>query len=222
MSYSVTSGNGGNGRFYSFGEELFNSISHGVGTLLAIACCVVAVVFSAFTGDPWKVVSASIYGACMILLFLFSTLYHSLTNPTAKKVFRAFDHLSIFLLIAGSYTPITLVTLRGPLGWTLFGIIWGAAVLGIIFNAISVERFKKFSMVAYVAMGWAALLAIRPLLERVRPAGLLLLIAGGIMYTVGIPFYKKKMIPYMHAVWHLFVLAGALLQFFAIFFYILL
>ena len=210
------------GRFYTLGEELFNSISHGVGVLAAIACCAVIVVFSAFTGDPWKIVSSSVYGACMILLFLFSTLYHSLTNATAKKVFRAFDHLRIFLLIAGSYTPITLVTLRGPLGWTLFGIVWGAAILGIVFNSISVERFKKFSMIAYIATGWAIVMAIGPLVKAIQTPGIVLLAAGGVMYTVGIWFYKKKSVRYMHSIWHLFVLAGALLQYFAILFYIIL
>lgn len=210
------------GRFYTLGEELFNSISHGVGVLAAIACCSVIIVAAAFTGDPWKVVSSSVYGTCMILLFLFSTLYHSLTNATAKKVFRAFDHLGIFLLIAGSYTPITLVTLRGPLGWTLFGIVWGAAVLGIIFNSISVERFKKFSMAAYIATGWAVLMAIVPLVRSIQTPGIVLLAAGGVMYTAGIWFYKKKTVRYMHSIWHLFVLAGALFQYFAILFYIIL
>lgn len=211
-----------NGRFYTLGEELFNSISHGIGVLAAIACCAVIIVFAAFTRDPWKIVSASVYGACMILLFLFSTLYHSLTNSTAKKVFRAFDHLGIFLLIAGSYTPITLVTLRGPLGWTLFGIVWSAATLGIIFNSISVERFKKFSMIAYITTGWAVLLAIVPLVRQLPAPGILLMVLGGAAYTVGIWFYKKKSIRYMHSVWHLFVLAGALLQYFAILFYVIL
>lgn len=210
------------GRNYTLGEELFNSISHGVGALGAIACCAVIVVFAALTRDPWKIVSASVYGACMILLFLFSTLYHSLTNATAKKVFRAFDHLGIFLLIAGSYTPITLVTLRGPLGWTLFGVVWGAAVLGIVFNSISVERFKKFSMIAYIATGWAVVLAIVPLVRSISLPGIILMVIGGLMYTIGIVFYKMKKIRYMHSVWHLFVLAGALFQYFAILFYVIL
>ncbi len=210
------------GRNYTLGEELFNSISHGVGALGAIACCAVIVVFAALTRDPWKIVSASVYGICMILLFLFSTLYHSLTNATAKKVFRAFDHLGIFLLIAGTYTPFTLVTLRGPLGWTLFGVVWGAAVLGIVFNAISVERFKKFSMIAYIATGWAVVLAIVPLVRSIPLPGIILMVIGGLMYTIGIVFYKMKKIRYMHSVWHLFVLAGALFQYFAILFYVIL
>ena len=210
------------GRNYTLGEELFNSISHGVGALGAIACCAVIVVFAALTRDPWKIVSASVYGTCMILLFLFSTLYHSLTNATANKVFRAFDHLGIFLLIAGSYTPITLVTLRGPLGWTLFGVVWGAAVLGIVFNAISVERFKKFSMIAYIATGWTVVLAIVPLVRSIPLPGIILMVIGGLMYTIGIVFYKMKKIRYMHSVWHLFVLAGALFQYFAILFYVIL
>lgn len=223
MSYSVSAGNSGNGKFYTLGEELCNSITHGVGTLLAIACCVVAVVFTSFTGDPWRIVSASVYGACMILLFLFSTLYHSLAHPTAKSVFRKFDHLGIFLLIAGSYTPLTLVAFRGPLGWTLFGMIWIAAILGIVLNSINVERFKRFSMGAYVLMGWAVVIALRPMLQNVEPVGVLLIAIGGLMYTVGIIFYKlQKRVRYMHSIWHLFVLAGALFQFFGIFFYILL
>ena len=218
MSYSISSS-----KFYTLGEEIFNSVSHGIGTLLAIACCAVAVVFTAFTGDPWRIVSASVYGACMIFLFLFSTLYHAIAHKGAKNVLRKFDHLGIFLLIAGSYMPLTLIVFRGVLGWVMFGVIWFAAILGVVLNSINVERFKKFSMITYVLMGWAVIVTLGPLVKSVATGGVTLLAVGGIMYTVGIVFYKlQKKVRYMHSIWHLFVIAGALFQFFGIFFYILL
>ena len=149
--------------FYTLGEEITNSITHGVGAGMAIAGMVVLLVQS---NDVWQVVSSAIYGASMIFLFLMSCLYHALTNPTAKKVFRVFDHTSIFFLIAGTYTPFTLVTLRGWVGWTVFGVVWGVAVVGIVLNSISVERFKKISMVGYIASGWCVIAAIVPLVRR--------------------------------------------------------
>ena len=141
-----------NKKQYTLGEEIFNSVSHGAGALLAIAGCVVLIVFSAIYGGAWEVVSASFYGATLIILYTMSTLYHALTNPKAKRVFRILDHNTIFLLIAGTYTPYTLVSIRGALGWTIFGIIWGVAILGITLNSVNLEKFKKFSMICYVAM----------------------------------------------------------------------
>ena len=185
--------------FYTLGEEITNSITHGVGAGMAIAGMVVLLVQS---NDVWQVVSSAIYGASMIFLFLMSCLYHALTNPTAKKVFRVFDHTSIFFLIAGTYTPFTLVTLRGWVGWTVFGVVWGVAVVGIVLNSISVERFKKISMVGYIASGWW-------------------LILGGVFYTAGVLFYRKKGVRFMHAFWHFFVLAGAVLHYFCILFYVI-
>ena len=178
MSYSIGSPKG-NGKLYTVGEEIFNSVTHGVGTLLATVCCSVAIVFAAFSGDPWKIVSASVYGACMIFLFLCSTLYHAVTYEKAKSILRKFDHLGIFLLIAGSYTPLTLVVFRGVLGWILFGVIWFAAILGVVLNSINVDRYKKFSMITYVLMGWTVVVTLKPLIENVDRAGIILLAVGG-------------------------------------------
>ena len=204
--------------FYTLGEEITNSITHGVGAGMAIAGMVVLLVQS---NDVWQVVSSAIYGASMIFLFLMSCLYHALTNHTAKKVFRVFDHTSIFFLIAGTYTPFTLVTLRGWVGWTVFGVVWGVAVVGIVLNSISVERFKKISMVGYIASGWCVIAAIVPLVRRMALPGVILLILGGVFYTAGVLFYRKKGVRFMHAFWHFFVLAGAVLHYFCILFYVI-
>ena len=204
--------------FYTLGEEITNSITHGVGAGMAIAGMVVLLVQS---NDVWQVVSSAIYGASMIFLFLMSCLYHALTNPTAKKVFRVFDHTSIFFLIAGTYTPFTLVTLRCWVGWTVFGVVWGVAVVGIVLNSISVERFKKISMVGYIASGWCVIAAIVPLVRRMALPGVILLILGGVFYTAGVLFYRKKGVRFMHAFWHFFVLAGAVLHYFCILFYVI-
>lgn len=206
---------------YTLGEELCNAISHGIGTVLAVTACVLCIVRAALHGDAWCVVSASVYGATLIILYCMSTLYHSFTNKTAKGVFRIFDHTCIYLLIAGSYTPITLVTIRSALGWVIFGIVWGVAVLGIVLNSVSIEKFKKFSMVSYIVMGWAVVLGIVPLIKQMHSGGLKLLVIGGVCYTVGIVFYALKKFKYMHSVWHLFVLAGSIVQFFAIYLYVL-
>ena len=204
--------------FYTLGEEITNSITHGVGAGMAIAGMVVLLVQS---NDVWQVVSSAIYGASMIFLFLMSCLYHALTNPTAKKVFRVFDHTSIFFLIAGTYTPFTLVTLRGWVGWTVFGVVWGVAVVGIVLNSISEERIKKISMVGYIASGWCVIAAIVPLVRRMALPGVILLILGGVFYTAGVLFYRKKGVRFMHAFWHFFVLAGAVLHYFCILFYVI-
>ncbi len=206
---------------YTLGEEIANSVTHGIGALLAVAGCVILIVFAAFTGDPYKIVSASIFGASLIILFSMSTLYHSLTNPTAKYVFRIFDHTSIFILIAGTYTPLTLVTLRGVWGWSIFGIVWASAILGIVFNAISIERFKKFSMISYLASGWCIIAAIFPLIQRLDSTGVVFLVIGGVCYTGGLLFYSLNKIRYMHSIWHLFVLAGAIFHYFCILFYVI-
>lgn len=207
---------------YTLGEELVNAISHGIGFLLSIAALVLCVVFSSIHGNPTAVVASSIYGSALIILYLMSTLYHSLKVNNAKRVFNIMDHCSIFLLIAGSYTPYVLITLKGAVGWTLFGIIWGAAILGIVLNAVDLNKFKKISMVAYLLMGWAVIFAFKPLCESLSMPGLIFLVLGGLSYTVGAIFYglgKKKR--YMHSVFHFFVLAGSILQFFSIFLYVI-
>ena len=204
---------------YTVGEEIANAITHGVSALCALVGTMFLLVQA--RDDPWRIVGCAIYGASMILLFTMSCLYHALTAPRAKRVMRVFDHTSIFLLIAGTYTPITLVPLRGWVGWLLFGIVWSASIVGIVLNAISIERFKKFSMWCYIATGWSVVIAAVPVTQLVPWQGLLLLLLGGIAYTVGTLFYRKKNIPYFHTVWHLFVFAGALLQYLSILLYMI-
>lgn len=214
-------------RQYTKGEEIFNGVTHAVGGGLGLIFMIVGIVFAALYNDGYAIVSMVIYGLCMILLYTMSTIYHFLRPNRAKKVFRVFDHCSIFLLIAGTYTPFCLVALRnsGAWGWTLFGVIWLFAVIGIALNATSMNHkmVKIFSMIAYLAMGWSAIIAIVPLLNVLPMTGFWLLVGGGMAYTVGAVFYlfgKKK--KYIHSVWHLFVLAGTILHFFAILFYVVL
>lgn len=220
-------------KLYTLGEEIFNSVSHGIGAGLSVAGLVIMVVFSAVQGDPWKVVGSAIFGASLIILYTMSTLYHSFTNPTAKKVFRIFDHSTIFILIAGTYTPITLVTMRSVnkgLAWTIFGILWGLTVIGIVLNSINLEKFKKISLVCYVIMGWSIIMAVNPLIISpiknhtpfpIPLGGMIFLLIGGIFYTVGIIFYKMKSVKYMHSIWHLFTVAGSVFHFFAILLYVI-
>lgn len=203
---------------YTLGEEIFNSVSHGVGALLSIAGTAVLIVMAAIYNDAWAVVSVSIFGASLIILYTMSTLYHAITHPKGKAFFRIMDHNTIFFLIAGTYTPITLVPLRGPLGWVLFGIVWGAAILGIVFNSIDLEKFRKPSVVCYVLMGWVIVIAVKPMLETVNRLSLLFLLIGGLFYTVGIIFYTKKKVKYFHSVWHLFTVAGSVFHYFSVLF----
>lgn len=207
---------------YTLGEEIFNSISHGAGTLLAIGGTAVLIVLSAIYSTPWAVVSSAIYGASLIILYTMSTLYHAITNNTTKKFFRIMDHNTIFFLIAGTYTPITLAIMGGALGWVLFGIVWGAAAVGIVFNSIDLEKFSKPSIVCYVLMGWVVIFAIKPLIEATSAVFLIFLLLGGIFYTLGIIFYAIKKIKYFHSVWHLFTVAGSVFHYFAILYEIVL
>ena len=200
-------------RLYTLAEELFNSITHGIGTLLSIAALVILVVIAARRRDVLAVVSFAIYGSSLLLLYLSSTLYHSLTAPRAKAVFRVLDHASINLLIAGSYTPITLLALTPGWGWSLFGVVWGLAILGVLLNIAGLEKTRRISMALYVLMGWLVIVALKPMLAMV-PAGLLyFLLAGGLFYTIGILFYAVKKIPFNHGIWHLFVLSGSICHF---------
>lgn len=208
---------GGFPKRYTLGEEVMNAVTHGLGAILAVAGGTLLLVSSASQRDGYKLGSSIVYGAALTLLYLMSTLYHSITGPRAKEVLRVFDHCSIFLLIAGTYTPFTLVTLREKGGWLLFGAIWGTAAVGIALNAISLRRFEKLSLVCYVVMGWAVVLHAGVLASALSPAGLALLVAGGLCYTGGILFYALKR-PYMHGVWHLFVLAGSVCHFLCILF----
>ena len=206
---------------YSAGEELANSITHGVGVVLAIAGLAVLTSFASVFGTVWHIVGCSIYGATQILLYTASTLYQGIPLPRAKAVLRLCDHAAIFLLIAGTYTPFTLVSLRGPWGWSLFGLVWGLALTGIALQSILIRYKALVTAIPYVAMGWVAIVAIKPLLESVAPGGLVLLVAGGLAYTLGSVFYVWRRLPYHHAIWHLFVLMGSTLHFFAILFYVI-
>jgi len=197
------------------GEEIANSVTHGVGLLLAAAGLAVLVTFAALRGTAWHVVGCSIYGSTLVLLYAASTLYHAIPAARAKRVLRVLDHSAIFLLIAGTYTPFTLVNLRGPWGWSLFGVVWGLALLGIVLQTGKL-RHPVLAVALYVVMGWTVVIAIRPLLHAIAPGGLALLVAGGLAYTLGIAFYAWKRLPYAHSVWHGFVLLGSALHFFAI------
>lgn len=213
--------NNKNGIMYTAGEEIFNSVSHAVGSLLSAAALAILIIYAVINSDGFGIASAIVYGISLVLLYSMSTVYHIVSNPTAKKILRIFDHCSIFVLIAGTYTPYLLMPLRGTLGWVLFGLIWGAALFGIITNAISIEKFRKVSMICYICMGWAIVLTIKPIMQIVELPGIILLIAGGIVYTVGVIFYVLKKYRYMHSVWHLFVLAGSILHYFSILLYVL-
>lgn len=206
---------------YSPREELANSITHGIGIVFSIAGLGVLTAFASVFGSVWHIVSCSIYGGTIILLYTASTLYHCIPGQKAKTVLRVLDHSAIFLLIAGTYTPLTLVCLRGPLGWSLFGIIWTLAVVGILFEFFLPKKFRFIIVCLYLAMGWTIIIAVKPMLNAVEPVGLVLLLAGGICYTIGVPFYIWKSMPFNHAVWHLFVLGGTVFQFFSILLYVI-
>ena len=200
--------------------ERFNGISHLTGAALALAGLVVLVVTAARQADAWKIVSFSLYGATLFLLYGFSTLYHSLRGR-AKAIFRRLDHLAIYLLIAGTYTPFALVTLRGGWGWSLFGVVWGLAIAGMMLEYLPRRGPRILPVVIYLLMGWLALIALRPLMQALAPAGLVWLVAGGLCYTVGVLFYAlDAKLRHAHGVWHLFVLAGSVSHYFAVLFYV--
>ncbi len=203
-----------------FRGERLNSITHLLGSVLALIGFVFLVVRAAFAGDPWKIVSFSIFGATLVVLYMSSTLYHSIQGAS-KKFFQKFDHSAIYLLIAGSYTPFTLVTLRGAWGWSLFGVVWGLAVIGILQDLLFVKRRGILSVVIYLLMGWIALVAVRPLSRALPGAGMTWLVTGGLFYTLGIVFYAlDKKLVHSHGIWHLFVLAGSVCHYFTIFLYV--
>jgi hemolysin III len=197
-------------------EEIANAVTHGLGALLAIAALTILTVFSAIKGNAWHIVSFSIFGATLVTLYLASTLYHSLTNEKVKVLFRKFDHMSIYLLIAGTYTPFCLTVLNNWIGWTLFGIVWGSAILGIVLKAFFTGKKELLSTLLYVLMGWVAVFAIKPLFDSVSLTTFILLMTGGVFYTAGTYFFTKDRIKYFHSIWHLFVLAGSTFHFFAV------
>ncbi|MBQ8323961.1 MAG: hemolysin III family protein [Clostridia bacterium] len=206
-------------KFFTLGEEIFNAVTHGVGAALAIAATVLLLIRSASIG-ALAVVSCAIYGASLIILYTMSTLYHALSARTAKAVMRIFDHCTIFVLIAGTYTPFCLILLDGAWGWSIFGAIWGLTALGITLNAINLEKYKVFSMIAYIAMGWCVLLVAGKVIAALGFWGTTLLLSGGIAYTAGIGFFASKK-KYFHSIWHFFVLAGSILHFFTVYFFVL-
>ncbi len=213
--------NAQSGKIYrklSTGEEIVNAITHGIGALLSIAALVVLVILASTQGDIWHIVSFSIYGSTLILLYLSSTLYHSFSGPKVNNLFARFDHISIFLLIAGTYTPILLTSMRGVWGWTLFGIIWGLALTGAVIRSIYLHRFRKLMVAVYLLMGWMFVLAGKQIYLSLPSVSLTFLVLGGIAYSVGVIFYMWRKLPYSHGIWHLFVLAGSVLHFFAIYF----
>ena len=208
-------------RIYSKNEELVNSVTHGIGIALSLAALVVLVAYAGLQGDTWKIVSFSIYGFSLVLLYTASTLYHSFNAPKLKHYLKVFDHAAIYLLIAGTYTPFLLVLLRNNYGWMMFSVIWSLALVGILFKLFFVHRFQILSIIIYLLMGWLVVIAFKPMIDHVPEGGLYWLLAGGISYSIGVVFYIWKRIPYHHAIWHLFVLGGSICHFFAVLFYVL-
>jgi hemolysin III len=202
------------------GEEIANSVTHGIGAALSIVALVVLVVAAALRGAAIHVVSCAVFGAALVLLYLSSTLYHALTHASAKRLFRIFDHAAIYLLIAGTYTPFTLVTLGGAWGWSLFAVVWTLALAGAVLKCFFTGRFHALSTTVYVLMGWLAVVALRPLLHAIPPAGFFWILAGGLFYTCGVVFFASRR-KFFHAVWHLFVLAGSACHVLAVYLYVI-
>lgn len=202
-------------------EELANVVTHAIGAVLGIAGLAALMVGTWRHHDAWRTASFSIYGATLIILYLASVFYHGARSPRAKRLLQFFDHAAIYLLIAGTYTPFTLVSLRGSWGWTMFGLIWGLAILGILLKVFFFGRLGFISTLLYLLMGWLVVIAIKPVMDAVSMRGLAWLVAGGLAYTVGVIFYAWHRLPYSHPIWHLFVLAGSVFHYFAIFFYVL-
>ena len=206
---------------YSFLEEIFNSVTHGIGALISISGLVLLIVFSAMHGNLNHIISCTIFGVALVLLYTASTLYHSFQKPNLKHIFKIFDHSCIYILIAGTYTPFLLVTISGITGWSRLIILWSLTVIGILFKIFFVYRFKIISTIAYILMGWIIIFAIKPLFHTLPGGGLVLLISGGLAYTFGAIFYAWNKLPFNHAIWHLFVLAGSVCHFFAVMFYVI-
>jgi hemolysin III len=203
-------------RAWSMGEEVAHSVTHGIGLLASVAGLVILVILAAATRDPWRITACAVYASTLVLLYAASTLYHALSTTRARKALRVLDHSAIFLLIAGTYTPFALVSLRGPWGWTLFGIVWGLALLGITAKAVFGARWPIVSTAIYVGMGWVVLVAAKPLVANVPAGAIAWLLAGGVAYTAGLVFYAWTRLRYSHAIWHLFVLAGSVCHYVAV------
>jgi hemolysin III len=205
---------------YTLKEEIFNSITHGVGALFSLIAMIILVAYGGMQRDIWRIVSFSIYGFTMFFLYLSSTLYHSIFHEKTKRIFRILDHAAIFLLIAGSYTPIVLIPMRGALGWTIFGLVWSLALIGIVLKIFSFEKTKYISLILYVAMGWVIVLAAKPMLSVIPKELFFWILVGGLFYTLGLIFYLVKKIPYNHGIWHLFVLGGSIIHFLGFLFHL--
>jgi hemolysin III len=206
---------------YPLGEEIANAVTHSLGVALSLAALVSLIIVAGRTEDSFRMVSSIAFGSSLVFLYLASTLYHGLPSPRAKRLFKIFDHAGIYLLIAGSYTPFTLVTLRGPVGWTLLGIVWGLAAVGIVTEVVWKDRPRWLSALVFIGMGWIIVFAMKPLAAALPKGGLWLLVAGGLSYTLGTIFYLLKRVPYMHAVWHLWVIGGSVCHVLAVLLYVL-
>ncbi len=202
-------------------EELANGITHGIGLALSVVGLVALVALSIVRGNAWHIVGCTTFGVTLVLLYAASTMYHTFHAPRLKRILKVFDHTAIFLLIAGTYTPFTLVNLRGFWGWVLFALVWSLGIFGIVWKMFHAERFPIVSTLLYIAMGWIVLIAIKPLLAAVPLSGIAWLGAGGLFYTVGVLFYAMKRVPYNHAIWHVFVMGGSICHYFAVVFYVL-
>lgn len=205
---------------YGQSQEIINSITHGIGAILSIVGLIMLLYISIEKEDTWRIVSFAIYGATLVFLYVSSTIYHSVTDKRKKYIFRIMDHIAIYLLIAGSYTPLTLVLLRGPLGWIIFGVVWLIALVGIFMKIFFFSKTKILSMILYIIMGWLIVVATKPIIS-ILPTGILhLLIVGGLCYSLGIIFYITPKIPYNHTIWHIFVLAGSFTHFLGYYFFL--
>jgi hemolysin III len=205
----------------TYSEEVANGVTHGIGTVLAVGALAVLATYATLRGNAWHIVTCSVFGATLIFAYAASTLYHSIQAPELKRLLRFVDHTAIFLLIAGTYTPFMLVNLGGPWGWTIFTAVWSMAVIGIVMHATGLHRFQAASLTLYIAMGWTAVVAAKPIIDAIPTGGLVLVVGGGLAYTGGVVFFLYERLPYNHAIWHLFVLAGSAAHFFAILFYVI-
>lgn len=206
---------------YSFGDELASSVIHGIGIVLSIAGLAVLVAFATLHGNALTVVACAVFGSSLVLLYTASTLYHSVSLAAAKPALRALDHIAIYVLIAGTYTPFTLIALHGAWGWGLFAAVWTLALVGSALELGLLRRYHKLAVLLYVGMGWIGMIAFKPLSEHLQIGGTTLLLAGGLAYTLGVPFYLWRRLPYHHALWHVFVLAGSVLHFLAVLLYVI-
>lgn len=205
---------------YTLGEEIANAVTHGVGVLLSALALTMMVWVTAEGGDPWRIISVSVFGVTLIACYLASFLYHAIPHPAAKDTMRLLDHCAIFLLIAGTYTPFLLVSMRGAAGWLLFALVWGVAVAGIVFKVIYTHKYPRLSTAMYVSMGWIVVLALKPAIASIPPGALALMLVGGLTYTAGVIFYHWERLPFNHAIWHLFVMGGSAAHFLAVFYFV--